>query len=233
LKQRLALFDLDHTLIPFDSGMAWTRFLVRQGALDGGAEARYLAFCHQYVAGTLDIRAMVRANLLPLAAFEPEQLAQWRQRFEREIAEQLPDDAMRARVAHHLASGDLCAVVTATERLVAEPFARTFGIEHLVATEGVMIDGRPTGEIAGLPCFREQKLMLVQAWLAGLNTAPVTIAAFDESFFYSDSINDLPLLEAVTRPVAVRPDERLRAVAQARAWWVIDGNAERGGPHIG
>ncbi len=219
---RLALFDLDHTLIPFDSGMAWTRFLVREGALDDGAVERYLGFCHQYVAGTLDIYAMVRANLLPLAAFEPEHLAQWRQRFEREIAEQLPDDVMRARVAHHLGSGDLCAVVTATERLVAEPFARAFGMEHLIATEGVLLDGRPTGEIDGLPCFREHKLTRVQQWLVGLSAAPDTIAFFDDSFFYSDSINDLPLLEAVTHPVAVRPDERLRACAQAMRWEVID-----------
>jgi HAD superfamily hydrolase (TIGR01490 family) len=218
MKQRLALFDLDHTLIPFDSGMAWTRFLVREGAFDAQAEARYVGFCHQYVAGTLDIHAMVRANLLPLAAFEPQQLAQWRDRFEREVAEQLPDDAMRARVAHHLDNGDLCAVVTATERLVAEPFARAFGIEHLVATEGVIVNGRPTGEIAGLPCFREHKLMRVQQWLAGLPSAPDTIAAFDESFFYSDSINDLPLLEAVTHPVAVRPDERLRVHAEKAGW---------------
>jgi HAD superfamily hydrolase (TIGR01490 family) len=230
---KLALFDLDHTLIPFDSGMAWTRFLVREGALDDGVEARYLDFCQQYVAGTLDIHAMVRANLLPLAAFEPEQLAQWRQRFERAISQQLPDDAMRARVAHHLDSGDLCAVVTATERLVAEPFARAFGIEHLVCTEGVMTNGRPTGEVDGLPCFRDHKLTRVQAWLAGLSATPGAIAAFDESFFYSDSINDLPLLQAVTQPVAVRPDARLRALAQARGWAVIDGKAEQGGPRIG
>jgi phosphoserine phosphatase len=96
-----------------------------------------------------------------------------------------------------------------------------------------MIDGRPTGEIAGLPCFREHKLTRVQQWLARLSAAPDSIAAFDESFFYSDSINDLPLLDAVTRPVAVRPDERLRALAQARGWTVIDGNAEQGGGHIG
>jgi phosphoserine phosphatase len=116
----------------------------------------------------------------------------------------------------------VCAVVTATERLVAEPFARAFGIEHLVATEGVMVDGRPTGEIDGLPCFREHKLTRVQQWLAGLSDAHDTIAAFDESFFYSDSINDLPLLQAVTRPVAVRPDERLRAHALVAGWRVID-----------
>jgi HAD superfamily hydrolase (TIGR01490 family) len=233
MKQRLALFDLDHTLIPFDSGMAWTRHLMREGALDDAAEARYLGFCHQYAAGTLDIHAMVRANLLPLAAFEPAQLAQWRARFEQQIAAQLPIDAMRARVAHHLEQGDLCAVVTATERLVAEPFARAFGVEHLVATEGVIVNGRPTGEIVGLPCFREHKLTRVQQWLAGLNSAPAAIAGFNESFFYSDSINDLPLLEAVTHPVAVRPDAPLRALAQARGWAVIDGQAEQGGPHIG
>jgi HAD superfamily hydrolase (TIGR01490 family) len=222
MKQRLALFDLDHTLIPFDSGMAWTRFLVREGVFDAQAEARYLDFCRQYVAGNFDIHAMLRANLLPLAAFEPQQVAQWRQRFEREIGAQLPDDAMRARVAHHLGRGDLCAVVTATERLVAESFARAFGIEHLVATEGVLTNGRPTGEINGLPCFREHKLTRVQAWLAGLIAAPDTIAAFDESFFYSDSINDMPLLEAVTHPVAVRPDDRLGAHARAVGWEVID-----------
>ncbi len=227
MKQRLALFDLDHTLIPFDSGMTWTRFLVREGALDDEAEARYLGFCQQYVAGTLDIYAMVRANLLPLAAFEPEQLARWRQRFAREIAEQLPDDVMRARVAHHLGSGDLCAVVTATERLVAEPFARAFGIEHLVATESVMFDGRPTGEIAGLPCFREHKPARVQQWLSGLGAMPNTIASFDESFFYSDSINDLSLLEAVTHPVAVRPDERLRAHAEEAGWHLLQLTADK------
>jgi HAD superfamily hydrolase (TIGR01490 family) len=224
LKQRLALFDLDHTLIPFDSGMAWTRFLVREGALDDEAEARYLGFCQQYVAGTLDIRAMVRANLLPLAAFEPAQLAQWRARFEQAIAAQVPAE-MRELVAGHRVRGDLCALVTATERLVAEPFARAFGIEHLIATEGVVVGGRPTGEIDGLPCFREHKLARVQQWLAGLPTAPGAIAAFDESFFYSDSINDLPLLEAVTHPVAVRPDVQLRTLAQTRGWAVADGKA--------
>jgi HAD superfamily hydrolase (TIGR01490 family) len=230
MKQRLALFDLDHTLIPFDSGMAWTRFLVREGALDEEAEARYLDFCHQYVAGTLDIHSMVRANLLPLAAFEPPQVKLWRARFEQEIAARLPA-AMGELVARHRARGDLCVVVTATDRLVAEPFARAFGIEHLIATEGVMIDGRPTGEIDGLPCFREHKLTRVQGWLAALSTDPDTIAAFDESFFYSDSINDRPLLEAVTHPVAVRPDVRLRTLAQARGWAVIDSEAEQGGPH--
>jgi HAD superfamily hydrolase (TIGR01490 family) len=217
----LALFDLDHTLIPFDSGMAWTRFLVREGALDAAAEARYLDFCHLYVAGTLDIHAMARASLQPLAAFEPAQLQHWRARFAADIDASLPA-TMRELVARHRVQGDLCAVVTATERLVAEPFARAFGIEHLVCTEAQWRDGRPTGEIVGLPCFREHKVTRVEAWLAGLETVPPRIDGFAQSFFYSDSINDLPLLEAVSDPVAVRPDPRLRAHAHTAAWRVID-----------
>jgi HAD superfamily hydrolase (TIGR01490 family) len=218
---KLALFDLDHTLIPFDSGMAWTRFLVREGALDAAAESRYLDFCHQYVAGTLDIHAMVRASLQPLATFEPAQLQHWRARFAADIAATLPA-AMRTLVGRHRERGDLCAVVTATERLVAEPYARAFGVEHLVCTEGQWSDGRPTGEIDGLPCFREHKVTRVQSWLAALAGVPPRIDGFAQSFFYSDSINDLPLLEAVTDPVAVRPDPRLRAHARAAAWCVVD-----------
>jgi HAD superfamily hydrolase (TIGR01490 family) len=217
----LALFDLDHTLIPFDSGMAWTCFLVREGALDGDAEQHYLDFCHQYVAGTLDIHAMVRASLQPLAAFEPVRLQRWRTRFEREIEPTLPA-AMRALVARHRERGDLCAVVTATERLVAEPFARAFGIEHLVCTEGRWHDGRPTGDIVGLPCFREHKLTRVNEWLVAMGSVPSRVDGFGQSFFYSDSINDLPLLKAVTDPVAVRPDARLRTHAQGAGWVVLD-----------
>ena len=145
---KLALFDLDHTLIPFDSGMAWTRHLVRAGALAAGAESRYLDFCHQYVAGTLDIHAMHRASLAPLAAFAPQQLQRWAASFEAELAGALPQ-AMLDLVTSHRQQGDLCAIVTATSRLVAAPFARAFGIENLLATEAVQLDGIPTGEIAG------------------------------------------------------------------------------------
>lgn len=216
---RLALFDLDHTLIPFDSGMAWTRHLVREGALDADAPQRYLEFCHQYVAGTLDIHAMHRASMAPLAAFAPAQLQAWREAFALAIAPQLPL-GMRELVARHRQRGDLCAIVTATSRLVAEPFAQAFGIEHLVATEAVMRDGRPSGEIEGLPCYREHKLTKVHTWLAGLS-APA-LAAFETSWFYSDSASDLPLLQAVSHPVAVRPDDRLREHARAAGWSVLD-----------
>ena len=222
----LALFDLDHTLIPFDSGMAWTQFLVERGRLPAEAEATYLAFCHQYVAGTLDIHAMHRANLQPLLQFPREMLGLWLREFEAQMAARLPAD-MRELLQRHADRGDLCVIVTATERLIAEPFARQFGVGHLIATEAATVDGLPgsalTGEIDGEPCYREQKVSRVERWLAARPAGSAQrLSDFTRSWFYSDSINDLPLLSAVSHPVAVRPDERLRAHAQASGWRVID-----------
>jgi HAD superfamily hydrolase (TIGR01490 family) len=222
----LALFDLDHTLIPFDSGMAWIRFLVNAGALPATASADYLGYCHQYVAGTLNIHEMHRATVAPLAKFPRALLTQWGREFELQMAPRVPA-AMRALVDRHLEAGDLCAVVTATTRFMAEPFARLFGVEHLVATEAATIDGSPlgvlTGEIAGLPCFREHKVTRVGQWLAQQHPVRAGgLAGFAHSWFYSDSSSDLPLLEAVTHPVAVCPDERLRERARREAWPVID-----------
>ncbi len=218
---QLALFDLDHTLIPFDSGMAWTRFLVGKGVLDDDAEATYLGFCHQYVAGTLDIHAMHRASLAPLLGVPRARLAQWTREFESHVAPRLPKD-MLALVARHRAARDLSALVTATTRFIAEPFARLFGLDNVVATEAATVDGQPgsafTGGIAGEPCFREHKLSRVAAWLAPRRLG---IASFERSWFYSDSISDLPLLNAVTDPVAVRPDARLRVHAERSGWLVL------------
>ncbi len=211
---KLALFDLDHTLIPFDSGMAWTRFLVGCGALPAAAEARYLDFCRQYVAGALDIHAMHRASVAPLARFSSAQLAQWLAEFERQLPPRLPA-SRRSRVQQHLEAGHLCAIVTATTRLVAAPFARQFGVPNLVATESALRDGSYSGEIDGEPCYREHKLQRVVDWLAGRRTS---LQAFEQSWFYSDSASDLPLLCAVTHPVAVHPDARLRAHAVASGW---------------
>lgn len=221
----LALFDLDHTLIPFDSGMAWTQFLVSVGALPGDAEARYLESCQHYVAGTLDIHAMHRAGMAALAGMPGPSLAHWRHEFERCMAPRVPA-SMRAIVQKHIDSGDLCAIVTATSRFIAEPFARLFGVDHLVATEAATADGSPhgapTGEIAGLPCYREHKVTRVGQWLAeSLPPRASGLAAFERSWFYSDSANDLPLLQAVSHPVAVRPDDRLRAHALREGWPVI------------
>ena len=222
----LALFDLDHTLIPFDSGMAWTRFLVDRGVLSGEAEARYLAWCHQYVAGTLDIHAMHRANLQPLLRYPRAALAQWQHEFAAEMAARIPASTL-ALVERHRRSGDLCAIVTATTRLIAEPFARLFGITELLATRAATVDATPgaalTGEIDGEPCYRQHKLTWVDRWLAarppGSRSA---LAGFERSWFYSDSIGDLPLLNAVSHPVAVHPDALLRAHALQSGWTILE-----------
>jgi len=222
----LALFDLDHTLIPFDSGMAWTQFLVGRGVLPAQAEETYLGYCRQYVAGTLDIHAMHFASVAPLASVPRVRLAQWANEFERALRPRVPA-AMRALVQRHLAAGELCALVTATTRFIAEPCARLFGIAHVVATEAATADGHPdgalTGAIDGLPCFREHKVTRVQQWLAQQMPGGADgLAAFEHSWFYSDSASDLPLLGAVSNPVAVRPDTRLRQHALQAGWPIID-----------
>ena len=216
--KRLALFDLDHTLVPFDSGLRWLNFLVGQGALPAAAADDYLASCRAYVAGALDIEGLHRACVAPLAGRTPEALRPWQRAFEAAIAPALPE-AMRALVRSHLHAGDRCAIVTATTRLVAEPFARLFGVPHLLATEAALRDGRLTGAVAGLACHREHKPAHVAAWLAA---GGESLDDFERTSFYSDAYGDLPLLEAVSEPVAVRPDARLRAHAVAKGWRIVD-----------
>lgn len=223
---KLALFDLDLTLIPFDSGMAWTQFLIHRGILPTEAEARYLAYCHEYIAGTLDIHAMHRANMQPLLQVPRTTLAQWQREFETEMAPRMPASTL-ALVKRHQDNGDLCAIVTATTELISGPIARLFGIEQLVATRPATVggvEGAPfTGEIDGEPCYRQHKVTRVNDWLAARPPGSQrSLAEFAQSWFYSDAIGDLPLLSAVSHPVAVCPDERLRAQAQQSDWPIMD-----------
>lgn len=224
----LALFDLDHTLIPFDSGMAWTHFLVGRGVLPAQAEEQYLDFCHQYVAGTLAIQALHRASLQPLLRYPRATLAVWQREFSTEMASRLPSSALDL-VRRHQKAGHLCAIVTATPQLVAEPFARLFGVDHLVATRSASVGASPDvalpGEVDDEPCYRQHKLARVQQWLA-LQPAGSrsSLEEFAQSWFYSDSISDLPLLSAVSHPVVVHPDERLRALALDVGWPELDLN---------
>jgi len=220
--RHLALFDLDLTLIPFDSGMAWTQFLIARGILPPEAEAQYLAYCHLYIAGTLDIHAMHRSNMQPLLRHPRAVVAQWQAQFEAAVAPRIPR-ASRQLVARHHARGDQCAIVTATTALIAQPMARLFGIEALVCTRTATVDGREdapyTGEIDGEPCYRQHKVSRVGQWLAGLGSG---LEAFETSTFYSDAIGDLPLLQAVSHPVAVCPDDALRAHALQAGWPVLE-----------
>lgn len=215
---RLALFDLDHTLIPFDSGMAWLSFLVEREALPPEVQANYLAECRRYMAGDADVRAVHRALVRPLRDCRRDDLDEWLAAFQAALETTLPT-AARALLARHLEAGDRCCMVTATTRFVAERYAAGFGIEQVLATEaGRDSFGRLTGEIVGLPCVREHKLDKLQGWLA---LEGLRLDGFERSWFYSDSAGDLPLLRAVTDPVVVRPDDTLRSVAEREGWPVI------------
>lgn len=211
----LALFDLDHTLIPFDSGSVFTRHLAERGALPPTFEAQYEAYCLRYAAGTVDMVEMHRFTVGALGVHEPATLARWLREFQDVVTPRIPQ-AARQLVRDHQAAGHACALVTATTRFVAEAFGAALGLQEVLATQPeIGPDGRYTGEIVGQACFREHKRAHVEAWLArqGLTWADV-----GRSWFYSDSINDLPLLQAVSDPVVIDPDPRLRAYAQARGW---------------
>jgi HAD superfamily hydrolase (TIGR01490 family) len=216
---RLALFDLDNTLLEGDSDYEWGQFLVDRGVLERDAyEAQNRAYYDQYVAGTLDIHEFLGFALRPLAAHPPADLARWHGEFMAERIRPMIGPKARALVREHQRSGDLCAIITATNSFVTGPIAREFGIQHLIATEPESKDGRFTGKVAGTPCFREGKIKRLEEWLGGRGKR---LADFAESTLYSDSHNDLPLLERVTRPVAVDPDEKLAAKAKERSWAVI------------
>jgi HAD superfamily hydrolase (TIGR01490 family) len=213
---RLVLFDLDNTLIAGDSDYEWGQFLIDHGVLERETyEAQNRAYYEQYVAGTLDIHEYLGFALRPLAEHSGPDLDRWHAEFMRLRILPMITPAARALVRRHLDADDLCAIVTATNSFVTAPIAREFGVAHLVATEPEMRDGRFTGRVAGTPCFREGKVTRVDEWL---RTQGRRLGEFPESLFYSDSHNDLPLLERVTHPVAVDPDSALAAEARRRRW---------------
>jgi len=215
----LALFDLDYTLLSGDSDHAWAQFLIEQGVLDRAEhEAKNERFFRDYQEGRLDIDAFLEFQLAPLARHEPAQLAAWHARYMHTKIRPMIRARGLERVRRHADHGDLCAIVTSTNSFVTAPIARELGVEHLLATDLEMRDGRFTGKVSGVPCYREGKVLRVSEWLGGRGQ---TLASFSESWFYSDSRNDLPLLECVTRPVAVDPDETLRREASARGWPII------------
>lgn len=216
---RLALFDLDNTLLAGDSDFEWAQFLIEQGVLDREVyEARNLEFYQQYKAGTLDIHEFLDFQLKPLSRHPRSQLDAWHLEFMRRKIRPIILPRARELVNRHRDAGDLSAVVTATNSFVTAPIAREFGIEHLLATEPEQAGGGFTGGVEGVPCFREGKVARLERWLAGRGLG---LHSFSASFFYSDSLNDLPLLGRVSNPVAVDPDDTLRAHAGRHGWPVI------------
>ncbi|WP_085314934.1 HAD family hydrolase [Derxia lacustris] len=219
---KLALFDLDHTLIPYDSGASWLDFLIARGAVPALFAERYLGFCHDYVASKVDLRDLNREYFALLRGHPVSVLRGWRDEWRDGVRPAIAAES-HALVQQHRQAGDLCCLVTATSGFIAEAFRDIFGFEHLVATELVIAGtddaARITGEVAGTLNYRDGKIVNVGAWLAKLGH---DWSSFDATVFYSDSANDLPLLRHVTHPVAVMPDARLRAVALEQGWPIIE-----------
>lgn len=212
----LTLFDLDNTLLDGDSDYEWAQFLIDRGVLNGAEYAeRNETYYADYLAGRLDILDFLDFQLAPLARHPLAQLLAWRQEFVGERIAPIVLTAARQRVAERLAAGHLVAIVTATNAFVTRPIADAFGVPNLIATEPEFRNGSYTGRVDGVPAFREGKITRLNTWLAQQG---LELGAFRESWFYSDSRNDLPLLQIVTHPVAVDPDPVLRNHAIEAGW---------------
>ena len=220
----LALFDLDHTLIPTDSDHEWGRFMVKHGMVDAENFARENdRFFADYKAGKLDIHAYLVAMLTPLARYSRAQLAEYHQMYMHEVIKPAIVPAALELVRRHRDAGDLCCMVTATNEFITGPIAAVFGVEKLIACEAETVDGQPhsdyTGRPTGTPSYKEGKIVRTEAWLTSLGK---TWSDFERSYFYSDSHNDIPLLQKVTDPIATNPDDTLRAHAQANGWRILE-----------
>lgn len=219
--QRLALFDLDYTLLPLDTDYQWADFLLRTGRAGDPVQARRRndELMALYNRGELTAELSAQFLLGLLAMHTPSNLAVWHEEFMATVIRPVFTEQAVRLVEAHLAAGDLCALATSTNSFVTAPIARAFGLPYLLATEPEYVNGRYTGRIHGIPCFKEGKVTRVQTWLAAMG---LTLADFEESFFYSDSVNDVHLLQAVTRPIATNPSPALRAISQENGWPVLD-----------
>ena len=212
----LAIFDLDNTLLDGDSDYLWGRFLVEKGVVDEEYyERENQRFYDEYKAGQLDIHEFLRFSLKPLSEQSMETLGEWHDQFMKEKIEPIMLPKARALIDKHRDEGDYLLIITATNRFVTEPIARAYGIENMLATEPEIIDGRYSGEVHDIPCFQDGKVKRLEKWLTGNGQN------LEGSWFYSDSHNDLPLLEMVTHPIAVDPDETLEDHANMKGWEII------------
>jgi len=212
----IALFDLDNTLIAGDSDYLWGCFLVERGIVDGSSyERENRRFYDQYKLGELDIHEFLDFQLRPLAEHDMETLLRWRLQYIEEKITPILLPRARALLDRHRQQGDTLVIITATNRFITGPIAALYGVDHLLATEPEISNQRYTGKITGVPCFQDGKVTWLQRWLTEHGET------LQDSWFYSDSHNDLPLLGRVARPVAVDPDEILRQHAVKHAWPVI------------
>ncbi|MBT3472370.1 MAG: HAD family hydrolase [Gammaproteobacteria bacterium] len=212
----LTIFDLDNTLIGGDSDHLWGEFLVRHGHVDADFyRSENDRFYTEYQNGTLDIYEWLDFQFQPLAAHSMETLQQWHQQFMAEEIEPIWLAKAVALIESHRQQDDILLIITATNRFITEPIAQKLNIPHLIATEPEIIDGAYSGKVAGLPSYQAGKITRLNEWLKQQQIS------MEGSTFYSDSHNDLPLLEHVDHPVAVDPDETLRATANEQGWAIL------------
>ena len=216
MKQNLALFDLDNTLLAGDSDYNWSLFLIKQGLLDEKTHhERNEQFYLDYKNGNLDIYKFLAFQLKPLAEHSVADLNALHANYMESVIRPMMTKKAQDLVNQHKAQGDLCLVITATNSFVTMPIAQAYGIAHLIGTDPEMVNGAYTGGVAGVPSFQEGKVTRLNQWLAERGQV---LADFEQSYFYSDSHNDLPLMKLVTHPVAVDADAKLTDYAQQHGW---------------
>lgn len=212
----LVLFDLDHTLLDGDSDFSWGDFLCEIGAVDADVyRTQNQKFFDQYQSGELDIMEYLKFALEPLAQNNINTLLQWRQQFLNEKIKPMIIDEAAELVNTHINKGDITAIITSTNAFITEPIGHLFGIKTVIATQPQLINGRFSGNVEGTPCFRDGKVQCLQKWL---NT---TKPNYQQSWFYSDSFNDMPLLSWVDNPVVVNGDTQLCEHALNKGWQTL------------
>lgn len=210
---RLAIFDLDNTLIAGDSDHGWGEFLVQKGCVDPELfKQANDRFYEQYKDGTLDIKEYLEFSLRPLTENTTDRLIALHKEFMAQVIEPIMLPKAEALLKQHRDQGDYLLIITATNGFVTRPIAQRLGVDDIITTDPEMIDGQYTGRFIGIPSFQQGKVQRLTEWLADKQMT------LDDAYFYSDSINDLPLLEQVPNPVAVDADERLTVIAQTRGW---------------
>lgn len=218
---RLAIFDLDNTLIAGDSDHAWGEFLVDNNIVDKDkykqANDRFYA---DYERGELDINAYLKFSLAPLTQFNADQLGKLHQQFMLDKIDPMRLTKAEQLLQQHRAQGDYLLIITSTNRFITQPIADSLKVDHILATEAEIIDGLYTGNIIGTPCYQAGKITRLQQWLTQAESFGFS-GDMEGCLFYSDSINDLPLMQQVDNPIAVDPDSALKQHAKDKHWKII------------
>ena len=213
---RLAIFDLDNTLLAGDSDHSWGEFLVAKKLVDAEVYAKANdRFYQQYKAATLNIHEYLQFSLAPLTRYSLEELAMFHDEFMRDYIEPMMQPKALALLQQHRAQGDYLLIITATNSFVTHPIAKRLNVDDILASDAEVVASRYTGKGTGIPCFQGGKVIRLKTWLEEKQFT------LKDAYFYSDSINDLPLLEQVPNPIAVDPDDRLHKIASERGWKII------------